>query len=246
MSDPKPRPVKVTIGIRHTGVMHTQTAVSLAECYGYTGVKYVREGLIELGIFAVGGCMLPDTTEAVAAYALDAGSDYVLWIDSDMTFPPDALECLLLASQQAHAPIVGAGYPQRRRPAKPTAMGLDGKWLYLDDLTPDEHGLVDVDFMGMGVLLTHTDVFRGLPRPWFPFTYDHKNNRWGGEDVYLMRKAREVCGIPAKMHLGLSRRVGHIGTHVFTHADSEADREREAETCLDGVMPHQKALPNVD
>lgn len=240
------QPIKVTFGLRHTGQMHTQTAVSLAECYGYTGAKYARDGFLDIGIFAVGGCILPDTTEAIADYAINNGSDYVFWIDSDMTFPPNALERLLLASQQAKAPIVGAGYPQRRRPAKPTQMGLDDKWLYVEDCQPDEFGLVDVDFMGMGVLLTHVDVFRQLPRPWFPFTYDHKVNRWGGEDVYMMRQARRAFDIPAKMHVELTKEIGHIGTHVFTYRDSTADRAREGETCRDGVMPHQKALSDAD
>ncbi len=234
-------PVKVMFAVRSMGEMLTPTAQCMSECYAYMAMKYVPGGHLALSMFSVSGSILPDITESIAAHAIEREVDYIFWIDADMTFPPDTLEKLLVSAQMAEAPVVGVCYPQRRRPAKPTAMLLDKTWAYLDDLEPDEHGLVDVEFMGMGCLLTHVDVFRELPRPWFPFAYDHKQNRWGGEDVYMMRAVREHMGYTPKMHVEASRKIGHIGTHTFTYQDSIADRDRENETCRDGVMPHQDA-----
>lgn len=230
---------KVTVGLRNQGSLHTETAICLAEMYGYTALKYCAGGHLEIGIFAAGGSILPDISESVAEAAINNGSDYILWIDSDMTFPPYTLEELLLSAQKAEVPLVGCNYPQRRRPAKPTAKH-DGGWMYMEDVTPDEYGLVEADFMGMGVLLTHTDIFRQLPRPWFPFTYDEENHKWGGEDVYMMRALKEHLGYSPRVHAELSKKIGHVGKTIFTHQHSTEDRHREHEACFDGVMPHQK------
>jgi hypothetical protein len=233
---------KIVFGLRHMGQMLTPTAVCLAETYGYMALRYAAEDLFDMSICAVGGSILPDSSEAIVKSAIERDADWIFWIDSDMTFPATALETLLYAAKASQSPIVGANYAQRRRPAKPTAQAPDGSWIYLEDCEPDEHGLVDAAFMGMGVLLTHVDVFRNTPEPWFAFTWSEKDCRWGGEDVWMMKQVFDKLGYRPKVHVELSKKIGHVGQHIYTWQDSTADRERENEPCRDGTLPHQRAM----
>ena len=51
--------------------------------------------------------------------ALDMGADYVLWLDSDMTFPADTLERMLATMQEKDLDILTGVYYRRRSPYTP-------------------------------------------------------------------------------------------------------------------------------
>jgi hypothetical protein len=126
----------------------------------------------------------------IAAAALDSGADWLLWLDADHSFPGDTLTRLLGRGK----PVIGANY-RRRMPdeVKPTAYALrDGK---LQPSMPKGEGIEEVAHLGMGVCLTHAEVFRRIARPYFQFgTRD--DGATIGEDIFVDQ--------------ALSREVGHI------------------------------------
>ena len=149
-----------------------------------------------------------DSRNALAAYAIDGNFDAVLWIDSDMIFPPDLLE-KLCADLESGKDIVSGLCFCRRYPYAPVVL----KRLELADEKPitdsytdyPEDELFRVEGCGFGVVMTKTDVLRKIaekcrtvfsPLPHF------------GEDYSFCIRARE-CGY--EMWCDPTVPIGHIG-----------------------------------
>lgn len=128
------------------------------------------------------------------------GATHVLWLDTDMTFPPDAALRLL-----AHdVDVVAANYRARAGSHRPTAM-RDGQPVS----SGDRHGLEEVDHVGMGVFLMKASAVVGLPRPRFWYASPTET-----EDVYFCHLLRQA-GRTIWVDHDLSHGVGHIGPHVY-------------------------------
>jgi glycosyltransferase involved in cell wall biosynthesis len=162
-----------------------QTASPVIESFVYStsGIAFARRKLVDL--------------------ATEWGADWLFWLDADHTFPPDAL-LQLLARQK---PVVGANYRRRNAAHEaPTAAGYkDGKFF---PVMPGGDGIDEVMSLGMGLCLTHADVFRRIEKPYF---YDEMrpDGQMIGEDVTFCRKVR-AAGIGVFVDHALSRQVGHI------------------------------------
>lgn len=134
----------------------------------------------------------------------------ILWIDTDMRFPKEALHMLLRHNQ----PIVGCNYVSRRPPFRFTAATLDNKPL---ETRPGDKSLVEVGHLGFGLVLTDMSVFEDNG-PWFAFewTRDTEANRWApvGEDVWFCREAR-ARGHKIYVDQELSNAIGHVGEFEY-------------------------------
>src|SRR5687768_2204965 len=97
--------------------MQTTTAISLAALVH-------AASSIELALLNTRHSILSHARNVLARDALQRGCDWLLWIDSDMRFPPDTL-ARLLAHGEA---MVGADYPRRVEPHTRTGvvMPFDG------------------------------------------------------------------------------------------------------------------------
>ena len=139
--------------------------------------------------------------EKLAKVALEGEPDYLLWLDDDHTFPPDAL--IRLAAHDV--PIVGCNYAMKGEgETSSTATRLaDNKPVYLQ---PRADGLEEVHTIGFGLCLIKAPVFKLLPQPWFFIGNS-------GEDAFFCGLAK-AHGIP--VHVDHSIKVGHIGEKVYT------------------------------
>lgn len=188
---------------------------SLADMVGQFCTRYVGTGQAELTTIVDLGTLLPDMRNALAAEAIKQGATHILWLDSDMIFPPDTLERLY----QRDLPIVGAGYSQRKEPAKPVA-AANGVWLYTED---ESTGVEPVDYIGQGVLLVQTDVYKHLPTPWHQLGWNAEKKQIVGEDVFFCRSAAQIGAVPHIDH-DLTKEIGHVGYRTFTYQDALAAR----------------------
>lgn len=133
------------------------------------------------------------------------GATHILWLDADMTFPPDTALRLLthITDRDANkfeCSVVAANYVTRAAPNRPTAR-KDGQCIW----SADDRGLSRVDHVGMGCFLMETSFVRELPRPRFWYSTETET-----EDVYfcnLLRKAGHEIWIDHD----LSKEVGHMG-----------------------------------
>lgn len=143
--------------------------------------------------------------------ALELKADWLLFLDADMTFPPDALMRLL-----AHQKDMVCAFYNRRCPPYTTVGALaDPK------ATIPLTGLVEASMAGCGLMLINMGVFRKLPPPWFFWAFDpaaaKPDNPDGetGEDVNFIIKAR-AAGFKLWCDLGLTfdERTGHVGDTI--------------------------------
>jgi hypothetical protein len=128
--------------------------------------------------------------------------DYLLWIDSDMDFPPDALVRLLGYKKD----VVGAIY-QRRSPPFDTVGQLDPSEKDKDLLTAP---LIKATKLGFGFILVKASVFDRIGFPWFKVTIGEKYGEGEGEDYHFCRRCKEE-GIEIWADMRLSFEVGHEG-----------------------------------
>lgn len=134
------------------------------------------------------------------------GATHILWLDADMTFPPDTALRLLKHDRD----VVAANYVTRVPPSRPTAV-RDGRFIS----SHDAHGLEDVDHVGMGVFLMRAAVVANLPRPrfWYVEAEPHVT-----EDVFFCRLLR-AAGHRIAIDHDLSKEVGHVGQYTYrSHA----------------------------
>ena len=137
------------------------------------------------------------------------GCEKVLWVDTDMRFPKEALHMLLRHNQ----PIVGVNYVSRRPPFRFTAATLDNRVM---ETKPGQTGLEEASHIGFGCVLTDISVFPETPCFAFEWYFDEEEHRWKviGEDVWFAREAR-ARGHKIFVDHELSNAIGHIGEFEY-------------------------------
>jgi hypothetical protein len=143
---------------------------------------------------------------------LEQDADAFLFIDPDMTFPPDGLIRLL----QRRVPIVGADYRNRAPPHAKLGLTVLGEPVAEDEPEP-ANGMTDRGVIGLGFVLIRRQVFLHLPAPWFARTWimEHAtaDNPFGfsTDDSYFFHYCRQRAGLQVWCDLTLTREVCHIG-----------------------------------
>ncbi len=165
--------------------------------------------------------------------SLERGSEWMLFLDDDHTFPPTLLNQLLSHDQ----PIVASLYLQRADPFLPIAYAVkeEGNYWPLDLSVCDKEGLVEVAGAGTGGMLIRSEVFTKIPAPWFVHTTEQS------EDLYFCDRAREA-GIP--IYVDLAARLGHIAAmNVYpTFEDGAWAAGLSVSPAMHVVLPIQKPL----
>lgn len=154
--------------------------------------------------------MIYDARNIVAANAIEAGFDRVMWLDSDMVFKPNALEILTADMDTGLDFVTGIYYTRRPPEIKPVLFKeiwydeekqTSGATQYYD--YPE--GLFEVAGAGFGCVLTSVDLLRRVSdafgSPFNPLATV-------GEDLSFCWRAIQVG---AKMHADSRVKCGHLG-----------------------------------
>lgn len=161
------------------------------------------------------GTLIADQRCKLVEMSLGQDCDYVLFLDSDMTFPANLVERMVAHDKD----IVACNYATRRLPVKTVAFKSFENLENMYSL--GKGGLEECDAVGMGVMLVKTEVFRKLKYPWFQIHYMPNARIWMGEDMYFCKLAK-AGGYKIWIDHSLSNEVGHSGSFVFLH-DHTAD-----------------------
>lgn len=139
--------------------------------------------------------------------AISAGCTHVLFIDSDMAFPHDALLRLLdrdrlvigatYMSRRSH-PIHGHSLMHQEKDDAPVSLGSD---------------IRQVAHMPTGFLLINLEVFKTLPKPWFWFGYTQNLNVIGEDYAFCSGVLK--LGLDIWLDADLSKQIGHTGSVTF-------------------------------
>jgi len=172
-------------------------------------IKLTTQMGIETHLFFDSSTILINQRESLIKQAMEVGSEWVLWLDSDMMYPPTVLMRLLAHNEG----LVGCNYMKRSHPFKTVAFTDTSNW---ENWIPIQYSndLVEAEAMGMGCVLMKTELFKELKKPYFEYTYQMETEDWGGEDFTLFKKFNKL-GYKLKIDMNLSNEIYHIGTFAY-------------------------------
>lgn len=192
-------------------------AYDLAGLMAFTGSVMPED--TQLGILGVTGTYVHKARQELADAALAQRADYILWIDSDMRFPREALVGLL----QRKLPVVGINYVTRSVPAEFVAIKKTGQAGGRGQKLPTTEkstGTEEVEALGFGMVLMETKALAKMPdpavTPWFQNKY-LGDGKWMGEDVHFCELYRQSGGRIFVDH-DLSQACAHIGQWEYRTA----------------------------
>lgn len=204
--------MRIHIGVPTLDHVPIQFAMSLASMLQTIARDNRTRKDIILSLAHCQGSMIWDARNTLANQALEVGASHLLFLDSDMTFPPDTVSRLATH----HKPIVGASYV-KRFPPHPILGIPHGPY------NPTILPLAEMATIPMGCCLIRTEIFRQLPYPWFKY---EKGSAEDGsadisEDVFFCNLAR-ASNIRIFADVELTKQMGHVGTKVYTTQDTKS------------------------
>lgn len=173
--------------------------------FAFSLVALVAYGKATYRVQDCRGSDIVGARNAAAVMAIEEGFTHLMFIDSDMAFPPDTVERLL-----AHGkPVVGATYIRRCEPYNLLGLVAE-KW--------EDKPLVEALELPTGCLLINVSALKKVGWPYFAFEYGDNPGERIGEDIWFCRKWRETGG---KIYCDavLTRQLGHIGIKKYTVQD---------------------------
>lgn len=230
------RPVKVAICVPVTDFCPPFWAFDLFRMGVYNGVQGLK-----MGIFFSNGSLIPKQRESLLDTALsDPAFTHILWLDSDMRFPPDLLVRLLQHDQG----IVCASYTERGHPHRPVAFPDPQDFTQRLYTTEDKHGLEEIYACGFGCVLMRREIAEQMTKPRFMVGYAPSSGAHVGEDMYFFHKMHQEVGAPLYLDHDLTRDLSHIGRMEYTlnhallmEAQRQATQDQEQENASLLVVP---------
>jgi hypothetical protein len=197
-------------------------AYDLARLCTHTGVSGIKSRLMFSS-----GSLTEKNRQTIADVVMQNGSfTHMMWLDSDMRFPPDTLERLLKHDKD----MVCASYTERTNPFLPVTFPDFEDTRSRGFTLPDTTGLSPIDACGFGCVLVRTSVFEKLERPYFIVSWNPNGPGCHvGEDLFFFKKAKNA-GVQLWQDHDLTKELAHIGRYEFdyTHA-LRAQAQREAQ-----------------
>lgn len=170
------------------------------------------------------GSLIYTARNNLATKAVQMDADFVLWLDSDMVFPPDTLERLYNDYKAEKGDIISGVYFRRVAPFKPVLFDkLDiteaGTFTTEFDKIPDD--IFEVQGCGFGCVLMPAevlmDVIGKFGNPFDPLPT-------AGEDLSFCWRARQ-CGY--RIVCDPSITLGHVGNMVIDRSFYESYQTHE-------------------
>jgi GT2 family glycosyltransferase len=185
------------LAIPHTGFLPIEMVQSLMNLKGTeVDIKFLRASLLYLA------------REEIIETCIADNYEYVLFVDSDMTFPDNLLMKLL----SHNLPVVSAMCFKRTEPYSPCffkTCDISNSILQAEVYSFDEipTKLFEVEAVGMAATLIHREVLEKVKKPCFhPYEYC-------GEDVSFCDRVRKAG---FKIYIDPSIIMGHIGNNTST------------------------------
>lgn len=140
------------------------------------------------------GSLVYDSRNKLASYAVQMEADYILWLDSDMVFPPDILERMMaVLDEHKEIDILSGLYFRRTTPFTPVLFNnleRNGDEVKFDEFKEVPEELVEIGGCGFGCVLMRTDCLLTIAAK-------EQQGNWftplanAGEDCAFCIRARE-------------------------------------------------------
>lgn len=192
---------EVSIAIPIAQVVDPKVLQSMLALVNYSanhGIRIHHIGITER-------MLVDDARNTLTETFLKSSTEWLFWMDSDMTFPPDTLVKLFEAAEATQSKLVTGIYYQRKAPYYPCLWSRGEKTTegevtgegspkakenkYLGTFAiphPDKKQPFKVHAAGFGCVLSHRSVYEVMDRPWFKFV-----KGLCGEDFYFFVNAKD-------------------------------------------------------
>jgi hypothetical protein len=155
-----------------------------------------------LPIVATEGYTIAENRNYCVYQALRNECTHLLFVDDDMTFPPDTIDTLMKHDKA----VVGVYSYSRKLPLSPTVKFIGEK----PETRPTE--AFECDQVGMGVALIDATVFEQIKAPWFKFETSPTGMTIEGEDGFFCNQVKKA-GL--EVFCDPTIPIGHIGDYNF-------------------------------
>lgn len=160
------------------------------------------------------GSLIYTSRNNLAALAIKNGVDYILWLDSDMMFPPETLEAMLKTIKEQEGDVILTGmYCRRVAPYHPTlfkTLDIENENATWTDFKEIPDGLFEVEGCGFGCVLAPTSAFVDVQAK-FGRMFSPIGDV--GEDLSFCWRARQAGW---KFICDPSIELGHVGHTIIT------------------------------
>jgi len=209
--------------------MDVRTLIAVP-CHDMVHANFMRS-LMELdkpagtGLAVITNTLIYTARNNIAINAIRAGFDRILWLDSDMIFPPDTLKRLSADLDEGREFVCGL-YFTRKQPVVPCVQ-TDLYWNVDEGGTvktgckpildyPD--GVFEIDSAGFGCVMTSANLLKCLCErygaPFYPLM-------GMGEDTTFCFRAKQAG---EKLYCDSRIKCGHIGQTVFDETYYHANK----------------------
>lgn len=194
-----PRATKVAVCFPSASMVHADFALCLASLCMYSQLA----GL-DIVVVNTKSSIVAIARNNAVRRAQEVHADFMLFLDSDMKFPRNALVDLLRHDRD----VVGATYSKRTEPFHPLGCRVPGSEL------ADEGRLMRMKHLPTGCMLIRMSVFDELTKPYFRFDVDEATGGICGEDYVFCER---VIGLGRDVwcDLVLSLAMGHLGLKEY-------------------------------
>lgn len=170
--------------------------------------------------------LIYDSRNKLAAYAVEEEFDYILWLDSDMVFPPNTLERMMKTlDEHPEIDILNALYFRRGAPFTPVAFDVldinDKGECNFVDMTEVPEGLKEIAGCGFGCVLMRTDCLIDLAAKYGSNTWFTPIGNTGEDCAFCIRARNEGY----KIFCDPTIPIGHMAYAPVSGSVYEATRK---------------------
>jgi len=188
--------MKLTIAIPTSSGISPQTMLSV-----FTAVSVLN---FPVRLDIITSCYVHDARNKMVDRAVASGSTHLLFVDSDISFPKDAVQKLIAQDKD----VIGGMYNRREEGNLPTILMEEGDKLVIPETVPTE--TFPVFATGTGFMLIKLASLSKVEYPYFWFGV-HKD-RMLGEDAWFCRQVQKA-GLTVWCDPTLG--IKHIGTKEY-------------------------------
>lgn len=194
------KPKKISIGIPTYSQIHIETVACL--------IYSLQETKAEVQLNFHKGTYLHQLRNNMLKEARENNADYLMFVDSDMTFPPDGIKKLLSYDKD----IIGGMYNMKTLPLVNTIKIADdeGNFISSDGAEIPTNHIFKCFSVPTGFMLIKLEAIKSLDKP-----FDFGTNEKGeliGEDVYFCMQAHKI-GLDVWCDPTI--KIGHIGEYLY-------------------------------
>lgn len=199
---------KITLAICTNRGVRPKTVQSLLDL-----VNYAKDVEFQI-LVAERGYTVGENRNYCVVQAQKNGSEYLFFVDDDMTFPKETLERLLANGKE----VIGVNSYSRCLPLSSTVGLMDEKGEYKH---PERHPAFAMKipevpfqafFVGAGVMLIDMKVFEKIKKPYFEFVMGKDGQIVHGEDGSFCEKFKKAGG---EIWCDPTIEIGHLGEFEF-------------------------------